>query len=73
MDRAPLEQGDRVFHVGAGRNVDDLKTRRPSLHLVRGILLVLTNSVFFFALIAMPSAPIYASGCGSRGCTAPLC
>jgi drug/metabolite transporter (DMT)-like permease len=33
-----------------------LRTRRWSLHLVRGLLLVVTNSAFFLALVAMPIA-----------------
>jgi len=33
-----------------------LKTRRWSLHLTRGLLLVVTNSAFFLALVAMPIA-----------------
>ena len=33
-----------------------LRTRRWSLHLTRGLLLVITNSAFFLALVAMPIA-----------------
>jgi S-adenosylmethionine uptake transporter len=42
--------------LAASARLGDLKTTRWSLHLVRGVLLVLTNSLFFFALIAMPIA-----------------
>jgi S-adenosylmethionine uptake transporter len=36
--------------------LDHLRTRRWSLHLLRGLLLLVTNSAFFLALVAMPIA-----------------
>ncbi len=42
--------------LAAMSRLGDLRTRRWSLHLTRGLLLVVTNSAFFLALVAMPIA-----------------
>jgi drug/metabolite transporter (DMT)-like permease len=42
--------------LAAMARLDLLRTRRWSLHLVRGVLMLVTNSTFFLALVAMPIA-----------------
>ncbi len=42
--------------LSAMSRLRDLRTRRWSLHLTRGLLLLATNSCFFLGLIAMPVA-----------------
>ncbi len=56
LTRGLIALGLIVIVLAAMARLADLRTRRWSLHLTRGLLLVLTNSVFFFALIAMPIA-----------------
>ncbi|MGH6917733.1 MAG: DMT family transporter [Geminicoccaceae bacterium] len=42
--------------LAATARLDLLRTRRWPLHLIRGLLLLVTNSAFFLALVAMPIA-----------------
>lgn len=43
-----------IFWLGGGMEM--LRTRRPGLHAVRGIAIVLVNTLFFAAIAAMPLA-----------------
>lgn len=56
LTRSLISVGLVLAVLAATSRLSHLRTNRWSLHLTRGVLLVVTNSAFFFALIAMPIA-----------------
>lgn len=56
LTRALITTGLILVALTATGRLGDLRIRRPSLHLARGLLMVLANSMFFCALITMPIA-----------------
>lgn len=56
LSRSMIAAGVTLVVLAATARLALLKTRRWRLHLTRGLLLVITNSAFFLALVAMPIA-----------------
>lgn len=56
LSRSVIAAALTLIVLAASSRMGDLRTRRWSLHLTRGLLLVATNSFFFLALVAMPLA-----------------
>jgi drug/metabolite transporter (DMT)-like permease len=56
LTRSVIAAGVTVLVLAATARLALLRTRRWSLHLIRGLLLVASNSAFFLGLIAMPIA-----------------
>jgi drug/metabolite transporter (DMT)-like permease len=54
--RSLIAIGLTMIALAATSRLGHLRTRRWSLHLTRGLLLLVTNSAFFLALVAMPIA-----------------
>jgi drug/metabolite transporter (DMT)-like permease len=56
LTRSVIAAAVTLLVVAATARLALLRTRRWSLHLIRGLLLVASNSAFFLGLIAMPIA-----------------
>ena len=54
--RSLIAAGITLAVLAAMSRLGDLRTRRWSLHLTRGVLMVASNSFFFLGLVAMPIA-----------------
>jgi S-adenosylmethionine uptake transporter len=56
LTRSLIAAGVTLTVLAAMSRLGDLRTRRWPLHLVRGLLMLVSNSCFFLGLIAMPVA-----------------
>jgi drug/metabolite transporter (DMT)-like permease len=56
LSRSAIAIALTLIVLVATSRLGHLRTRRWSLHLTRGLLLLVTNSAFFLALVAMPIA-----------------
>jgi drug/metabolite transporter (DMT)-like permease len=56
LTRSLIAAAITLIVLSAMSRLGDLRTRRWSLHLVRGVLMLAINSCFFLGLIAMPVA-----------------
>lgn len=61
LTRSPIAIAIILIALGVRSRLRQLSTRRWSLHLTRGLLLVAANSAFFLALAAMPLAEAVAA------------